>query len=700
MAAPLALLLGAGLVLPLLAHMARQVPRDRQAFGAMLLLQRVVKRLKRRRRVKDLPLLLLRLLALAALVLAATGLELTFPGGVPEYGGSGRVVLVVDRSMSMGAVGSAGLGLGEGEVGGNTLLREATTRAISTLRSLPDAVQVGLVVYDDEAVKLTSELTTDRGRLEAALLGLTPSYGGSDLRGALLEARRLLEGEPGEVLLFSDEAGPDQVRAAQGEIASLVEQGSSVLPQRVAMDPPRNVALVAASYGDGLEGGQVRFRAMNYGPDATEVACDVTLPDGADIRVFADLPPEGEGEEGITIPNEAQGGVGEVRCEDPDLPLDDAYYFHLPRVGASRVLVVDGDPGDTPTRSEVYFLERALAPWGGLQSGLTLDVTPPGGLTELDADEHRVVFLANVADPRPYGPRLVDFVRRGGNIVISGGDNVTADRYNAALGAVLPGRLRLPRSIASVDEDGVPLSLPDAQEELFAPFKRSGRQGFTRVRAHTVLTFDELIENDEVSVLMRWENGLPALVERKVGAGRVLVWTTSVDLGWGDLPLQAVFMPMMQRLVGVLGGDAGSRALRIDGAVGRRVEVPLPDLNVDPVVIGPQGKEQASRIDGSSLSFTPERPGAYEVQLQSGPPLAWVAVNTLPEESDVRPGGSVEAIERDLDPELLTQRFDLAQPLWGLGLLAMLLQGLWQLRRPLAVPELPAGVPPVDEGAS
>ncbi len=679
MAAPLALLLGAGLALPVLAHMARQIPRDRQAFGAMLLLQRVVKRLKRRRRVKDLPLLLLRLAALVALVLAATGLELTYPGGVPDYGGSGRVVLVVDRSMSMSAVAATGIDLEEGLKGG-TLLHEAVQRAVGTLRGLPDTVQVGLVVYDDEAVRLTSELTTDRGRLEAALLGLTPSYGGSDLRSALLEARRLLEGEPGEVLLFSDEAGPDQVTSAQTEIAALVDQGSSVLPQKVSVDPPRNVALVAASYGDGLEGGQVRFRAMNYGPDPMELACEVTLPDGANIRVFADLPPMGEGEEGITIPTEARGGVGEVRCDDPDLPLDDARYFHLPRVGASRVLVVDGDPGDTPIRSEVYFLERALAPWGGTQSGLTLDVTPPAGLLDLDADEHRVVFLANVSDPRPYGPKLVDFVRRGGSVVISGGDNVTAERYNAALGAILPGRLRLPRAIASVDEEGVPLTLPDAQEELFSPFRRSGRQGFARVRAHTVLTFDDLVESDEVKVLMRWENGLPALVERKVGAGRVLVWTTSVDLGWSDLPLQAVFMPMMQRLVGVLGGDAGSRALRIDGVVGRRVEVPLPELNVEPVVLGPQGEEQPSRIEGSSLLFTPERPGPYEVQLSSGPTLAWAAVNTIPEESDVRPGASVEAVERELDPELLTQHVDLARPLWGLGLLAFVLQALISLR--------------------
>src|SRR5690606_5144841 len=160
---------------------------------------------------------------------------------------------------------------------------------------------------------------------------------------------------------------------------------------------------------------------MNYGPDRLEVPCEVLLPDGAQIPVFVDAPPEGESEARVTVPREAQGGVGRVRCEDPDLGLDDVRWFHLPQVGASRVLVVDGDPGDTPTRSEVYFLEKALAPWGGARDGVTPDVVPPGGLNRLDPEVHRVAFLANVGDPRPYGPLLTEFVRKGGNLVIAVG---------------------------------------------------------------------------------------------------------------------------------------------------------------------------------------------------------------------------------------------------------------------------------------
>lgn len=670
MLAPAALALAALVALPIAAHLARQVPRERLPFGAMLLLQRVVKRLRRRRRIKDPWLLLLRSLAVLAMVLAVTGPAVTLPGPPPTFGGTGRVVVVIDRSLSMAMLDR-----------GATLLQQARDRAAAIVSALPPGTQVGLVTFDDHAVRLTTAMTPDRDRVLAQIAALEGSAGRSNLREGLLEARKLLAGEPGEVILLSDEAGPRMVHEATGEIERLVAQGSAVIPEVIAGQPPRNVAVKDARYGDGPEGGLVTVRLANYGPDAIEVSCEVTLPDGARIPIFVDLPPAGEAEERITVPAEAAGGVGEVACDDPDLPLDDARYFHLPRVGASRVLVVDGDPGDTPTRSETYFLEKALAPWGG-RSGVSVDVIAPGGLGEVSPDTHRVVFLANVADPRPFGPRLVDFVRRGGALVVGAGDQVTADRYNAALSSVLPAPLRATRSIAAVGEVGVPLALPDPDHPLFAPFRRSGRSSFARVASHTVVTLDPYTDvPDEVTTLLRYQADLPALVERRVGEGRVVLWTSTFDLGWSNLALQAVYMPLMQRLVGWLGAEAGGTAERLGGLVGEAVTIETSDLLVVPTVTGPDGAEVTTRAEGTRLSFVPEQPGAYVVGLEGSPPLAFVAVNTDPEESDVRPYASVATVEREIAPGALTREIDLARPLWGLALAGLVLQGLLATRK-------------------
>lgn len=662
-------LLGA---LPLIAHMARQRPRDRQAFGAMLLLQRVVKRLRRRRRLKDPLLLALRLLAMLLVVLGSVSPRLSWPGDQPALGGSGRVVVIVDRSLSMSL-----------QDGGSTLLARARDQAAQTVRDLPEGTLAAAVAFDSEAERLVPSLTADHGRILERIDALQPSSGTSDLRGALLEARQLLGGEPGEVLVYSDQAGPRMVGEAVPELEALLQAGSSVIPVLVAGDPPRNVAITRASYGEGIEGGQVTVRITNFGPDPIEVPCEVILPDGARIPIFADLPPQGEAEEQVTVPREALGGVGRATCEDPDLALDDSRYFHLPRVGASRVMVVDGDPGDTPVLSEVYFLERALAPWGGVRTGVTPDVVPPAGLGHLDPERHRVVFLANVSDPRPHGPRLVEFVRKGGALVMAAGDNITAERYNAALGSVLPSPVRRARDLADPGEQGVSLALPDLEHALFTPFARTGRGGFGRVRAHRVLTLEPYDDSSEVHTLLRFEGGVPALIERQVGQGRVLLWTGSLDLAWSNLPLQSVFMPLVQRMVGWLGGEAGGGAARFEATAGELVSLPLPEMVLAAEIIGPSGAPVRSRVEASRLLFIPPEAGAYAMRIEDAPPLVWVAVNTPPHESDTRAYESLAAVERELVPELFLRHARLGPWATGIGLILLVFQALIALwRRP------------------
>jgi hypothetical protein len=685
--APAVAALGALLLLPVVAHFTRQVPRERQAFGAMLLLRRVVKRLRRRRRLKDPLLLLLRLAMLACVVLAGVGPELHTVGDKPLFGGTGRVVVVIDRSMSMSLVEA-----------GSSLASRAVSEAARVVDGLPDGTQVAVIAYADAAERLTPELSTDIDRVQSRIRSIEPGLGGSNLRGALLEARRVLGEEAGEVLVFSDEAGPTQIQGASQEIQRLVESGSAVVPMPIVADPPRNISIVSALYGDGLEGGEISVRVSNFGPAPVEASCDVTLPDGRTIPVFVSVPGAGHdasgkpvaglAEERVTVPAEVEGGVGKVDCEDGALAADDARWFHLPRVGASRVLVVDGDPGATPTRSEVYFLERALAPWGTQQSGVRPDVTTPLGLLHLDPEKHRVVFVANLADPLPYGPMLTEFVRKGGNLVITAGDNLAPDRYNAALGSVLPAPIRAPRNVGDDGATGAPLMLPDTSLRLFAPFSRAGRAGFGRVRTMRLLTFDPFVESEDTKTLLRFEGGLPALVDRKVGLGHVLVWTSTVDVAWTNFPLQSVFMPLMQHLVTWLGGDSGGAAARLSVTVGETLRIPLPELATEPSVFGADGQAVRSRIEKTELVFTPERPGAYEVRVDSAPPLAYVAANVGAAESDVMRYDTIAKIETAIRPDLFTRRTDLGPWLLAAALLFALLQAVAGARRVADTPEM------------
>lgn len=672
---PLALLLASLVVGPLLSHMIRRTPDDRRPFGAMLLLNRLPERLRRRRTVEDKALLSLRMLLVAAVVLAVARPEVQWPGAVPEFGGSGAVVVVLDDSLSMDL-------RAEGE---GTLLSRARADAIEMVRALPSSTLVGAVQIGGGASRLTPSLTQDHGEVIRALSSVQQTPFGTDLVGGIRIARQMLAGEGGEVLVYTDEAGQGVVDNSLPEIALLTEQGGALVPRPIHAVNPANVAVVGAQYGSGPEGGTVTIEVANFGLDPVEVPATLYLPDGTTITAFVDVEAGATTEEAFTVPRVAEGGVGTVRIDDGRLAADDVGSFHLPTIGASRVLVVDGDPGLTPVASEVYYLERALAPWGRSNAvgfGVLPDITAPSGVQSLDSEVHRVVFLANVADPGPWANRLVEFVQLGGVLVMSVGNNVSADRTNSVLASLLPTPLRRPRSLVGPGERGLPTIAPDGEEPMFAPFVRGGMDGFARIRWNQLFTVEPYKDSDEVRTLLRVEGGMPLLIERRVGAGRVLLFTGTMDADWGTFPLQAVYMPMIQSMVRVLGVPSGAAELEHTGVVGQPLELRLPGSLAEISVEGPNGPVDAV-VQGGVVRMTPVVAGAHYVVSPGMPTLASIAVNVDVTESDVRRHSTLAQTAATIDPDRFMHRLKLHRwALWLALVLAVLQAGFaWGLVR-------------------
>src|SRR4026207_1736843 len=100
---PLFLLGLAGLAVPVIIHLIRRERRTVVLFPSLMFLQRIPSQSVQRRRIRNWPLLLLRLAALA-LIVAAFARPFFRRTAVAAAGGSGprEVVILVDRSYSMG----------------------------------------------------------------------------------------------------------------------------------------------------------------------------------------------------------------------------------------------------------------------------------------------------------------------------------------------------------------------------------------------------------------------------------------------------------------------------------------------------------------------------------------------------------------------------------------------------------------------
>jgi hypothetical protein len=280
-----------------------------------------------------------------------------------------------------------------------------------------------------------------------------------------------------------------------------------------------------------------------------------------------DDPPMDQGVIAVIGPGEERGLVLTVRFRTegfhtltarvpPDhLPADDQRTLAV-RVGQNvRVLLVDGDPGAEPRDSEVFYLAHALQPVPRArrdEDALRLVAKPPADLPGLRLEDFDAIVLANVTDlPDIAVGRLGDYVRRGHGLWLFPGDKVNAAFYNQALGqaGLLPARLG-----AILGNAGGTTWTSLSDRELTHPIVNLWTDAASgALSSGRIFRWVMLAPEPQAQVVARLADGSPAIVQRDVGLGRVLLWCTTADTAWNDLGARAgIFVPLCQRALGHL----------------------------------------------------------------------------------------------------------------------------------------------------
>jgi hypothetical protein len=591
------------LAVPVLIHLVHRERRETKPFPSLMFLKRVPHRSVRRRRIRQWLLLALRSAALAFLALAFAEPVLESAGRARALtGGAVARVVLVDRSYSMG-------------------YQDRWPRALQAARGVLGEARRGdrtALVFFGEAAHVAAPLTDDRAVLEAALGGAELGWGGTRFAPALTLGLRLLD-ESGlpkrELVLVSDFQsraldGLDEVRLPAGtELRSVsLSQGAThnrgiteVTLQRVYEGGRERVAVAAriARQGEG-SGGVVPVTLELGGLEADRRS--VELADESAVTVRFDP---------IPFPAAAQQAV--VRLAGDDLPQDDAFRFILAPGQDLGVLIVGRD-GSRAT--ENLFLRRALAigdrPRFDVRERMRSAVRPQ------DLASVGVVLLNDAAWPDgEAGRALHAFVNRGGGVL-------------AALGARSGGSGDTAGLVDRSADWGGTIAFLDYQHPALELFRRPRSGDFASAR---FLRYRMLRPPDDSAVLARFDDGNPALVETRLGDGRVLLWTSSLDTLWNDLPLQPVFLPFLHRLVAHAAGYAERPAWRQVGDV-----LELPALAAGRWVgLNPLAERALRGGDGRFVRL--ESAGFYELRPSGDEgakaPLI-VAVNADPSESDLK----------------------------------------------------------------
>ena len=145
---------------------------------------------------------------------------------------------------------------------------------------------------------------------------------------------------------------------------------------------------------------------------------------------------------------------------------------------------------------------------------------------------------------------------------------------------------------------------------------------------------------DGVRVLARFENGDPAILEKKVGQGSLVVMTSGWNPAESQLARSSKFVAMMSALLDLRDPH---RFEAEDHTVGDRVTMPSqPDGTEAMVVHKPEGKV-VSMATGRTFFDETDVPGVYEIETKAGPRS--FVVNIDPSESKTSPL-AVETLEQ------------------------------------------------------
>jgi hypothetical protein len=643
----------AAVSIPVIIHLFNRSRFRVVRWGAMHLLEGILKKNRRRLKLEQIILLIVRCAIPALLALLMARPVLT--GWEPLLGqAKTSTIVLLDNSYSM-----------EAGPKGSTSFEQARETARRILDAQVEGSDAGLLpMAGGPPVEPTFELDRLRGELSSLAAG----YGAADVPAALGAAQKLLpklHHPVRDVVVLSDfqrVSWSEAETAARARQAQLLHQGRiapTVTFFSVGAETRQNVCVESLDPGRLVLGvGQtLRLRAAlrNHGETAYPELAVVFLADGVERDV--QRIPLGAGETSqlfFTYRFEKPGShVLEVRAAADPLEADNRMMIALPVWDRLSVVLVNGDPSPEPLKGETDFAEIALRPFGAARTGLAdlIDVRTlePAQVAPAALAEARVVLLANVARlADPALKALENFVRDGGGLLIFPGDRIDGGWYGGPLAD--GGRGLLPQALVglggSLAPDAAPASIVAQRytHPALELFNDPGNGSLAEARIR-LWTRTREATDPGTTILARLDSGDPFLIEKAYGGGRVIQCAVPCDLDWSNLPLRPFYLPLLQQLVTYLAARAEPpRNLKVGAPL--TALLPAADAGKTARLTDPAGRAGQVPIiarGGRAVAETTDTrlPGLYVLEPPAGQKIHFV-VNTDRAESDLRRLGAAE----------------------------------------------------------
>jgi len=582
---PLFLIAALAGIIPVVLHMVNRQKAKKLSFSTLRFLRISVQKTRRRKRVHDLLLMLLRM---AVLLLIAVGLAkptLTHLGSLFGGGASSAVAIILDNSASMGIMDQ-----------GMMRLETAKKAAWQILDEAAEGDQVGLWLTGGPEFPEQGKLNRSQDKARQMLNQLDVSYERADLALKVQDARKALaksDAPNKQIYVLTDMQALswEGLKQQSEKPADDAEKAGSAKESRKSRDvpiifvdcnraPKPNVAVTGVDLRAAVPVAGLPIQAtvelFNASPVTRQRHLELYI-DGVKklSSPVLDIPPEGRLQHNFQFSFD-RGGLhrGEVRLLGEDgSQYDDRRFFAMEVNRAIPVAVVKTEHHEIPYLDDAFYVERALAPTssGDWAISITSLSLADGDLLSEPLSTYVALYCVNLpALEGDAAERLRSYVAGGGNIVWICGDNVEPEAYNRmneqAQQQLLPAPLLDVRTPApGEDRDSWSISFLDKKHRALSQLTEpASLYQSVLVYKHVRMDTDAA---RAVWVMARLDgDGEPILVQRNVGRGTVTMLGTSGHVGWTNLPLRPIFLPLLAGLTFEMAGAEQTRHQTLAGS--------------------------------------------------------------------------------------------------------------------------------------
>ena len=579
--------LGMALIgIPYLVHRIRRPEREPVRFSSLMFVPEVKREVIERRRVQHIALMILRMAVLAVLALAfARPFREVIARADASVKGATDHVIALDVSMSMGYDG---------------VWARAKAQANAALDAVAPGDRVGFVRFANRALG-TLPISGDVALVRRAIDDAAATWAHTDYASALRATAHLFE------------ADTAQVRRVVHVISDFQATGMSDAGWRL----PGAIELDAVDVGSD--------QASNASIDALAV-----LPAKNDaLQVRARLR-NNAGQNALVVQLSVDGKIAETRTVEVLRGNATQVGFAIPTRGEASGAVALAT-GDGLARDDRRFFAWMAAPQHAIevwhaaeQTRFMLDAALPEGTDlpwRLDESNRGAgsVVIAESIDAR-FAAELADYVQRGGALFLPLGEDADVPAANAVLA-------RADIRILGVRQAGyAELAWVALDHPIFRPFRGARFNDFSSVRYDN---YHLVAADTSAVVLAKYDDEMPAVVEGRLGEGRVVIWTGGMGLDRSNLARTPRFVPLLHETLRHLVGEQKVKtAYRVgDAAPDAARQIAGPEAAGDPSAFyAPgiyrwDGQIAAVNVADGESDLTRIAPAEFEIRLCDAPAL-------------------------------------------------------------------------------